>query len=194
MIYLIGTCHKTQVWSDLVRRQPFGVVPLTKINAFQKFVTEAAITLGAATLGEEMNEERMLVYGHNAITVAQLVARQLNIVHVFCEPNETERQALGLRVGDEMVQHAKTIAARTAGDWVQVHDEEVRKQSPTRETFWAERLARYTPEANPVVFICGADHCATFPETLRHKGFEARVHCPDWTLLSEIPCDPPCCL
>ena len=100
-----------------MRRQPFGVVSSTKINAFQKFVTEAAITIGAATLGEEMNDERMLVYGHNAITVAQLVARQLNIVHVFCEPNETERQALGLRGGDEMEQHAKTIAARTAGDW-----------------------------------------------------------------------------
>jgi hypothetical protein len=66
MIYLIGTCHKTQVWNDLVRRQPMGVVPLAKINAFQQFVTEAAISLGAATIGEEMNEDRMLVYGHNA--------------------------------------------------------------------------------------------------------------------------------
>jgi hypothetical protein len=192
MIYLIGTCHKTQVWSDQVRRQPLGIVPLAKMKAFQKFVTEAAMSVGAATIGEEMSEDRMAVYGHNAITVAQLVARHLNIAHVFCEPTATERQALGLRVGDEMVEHAKAIAARTGRDFLQVHDEEVRKQFLTRETFWAERLARYSPEANPAVFICGAEHCATFPETLRQNGFEATVHCPDWTLLSEIPC--PCCL
>ena len=150
------------------------------------------MSVGAATIGEEMSEDRMAVYGHNAITVAQLVARHLSITHVFCEPNETERQALGLRVGGEMVEHAKAIAARTAGDWIQVHKEEVRKQFSTREAFWTERVAQYDPEATSVVFICGADHCATFPETLRQNGFEATVHCPDWTLLSEIPC--PCCL
>ena len=91
MIYLIGTCQKTQVWNDWVREQPLGVVPLAKIEAFQQFVTEAATDLGAATIGEEMNEERILTHGHNAITVAQPVARQLHIAHVSCEPDESER-------------------------------------------------------------------------------------------------------
>jgi hypothetical protein len=102
-----------------------------------------------------------------------------------------ERQALGLRAGDEMVQHATARAAETGRDFTQVHEEEVRKQFPVRETFWATRLAEYNPQANPVVFICGANHSETFHETLGEKGMEARVHCPDWTLLSEIPC--PCC-
>jgi len=52
-------------------------------------------------------------------------------------------------------------------------------------------LLNSNPEARPMVFICGADHCATLPETLRQKGLGASVHCPDW-LLSEIPC--PCCV
>jgi hypothetical protein len=60
---------------------------LAKINAFQKFVTEAAISRGAVTIGEEMSEDRMLDYGHNAMSVAQLVAQHLKIAHVFCEPN-----------------------------------------------------------------------------------------------------------
>jgi hypothetical protein len=192
MIHIIGTCHKTQVWSELVKKQPLGVVPLAKIKAFQKFVTEAAIRLGAVTIGEEMSEDRMFVYGHNAMSVAQLVARHLKIAHVFCEPNQNERLALGLRVGDEMAQHASEIATRTGRAFPQVHEEEVRKQFLTRETFWATRLAPYNPEGNAVVFICGADHCATLPETLRQKGFKANIQCPDWTLLSEIPC--PCCM
>lgn len=192
MIYIIGTCHKTQVWSELVKKQPLGVVPLAKIKAFQKFVAEAAISLGAVTIGEEMSEDRMLVYGHNAMTVAQLVARNLKIAHVFCEPDQNDRRALGLRAGDEMAQHASEIATRTGRTFPQVHEEEVRKQFSTRERFWATRLAPYNPEGNSVMFICGADHSATFPDTLRQKGFRAIVQCPDWTLLSEIPC--PCCL
>jgi hypothetical protein len=147
MIYIIGTCHKTQVWNDLVKKQPLGVVPLAKINAFQKFVTEATISRGAVTIGEEMSEDRMLGYGHNAMSVAQLVAHHLKIAHVFCEPNQHERHALGLRAGDEMVQHATEIATRTNRPFVQVHGEEVRKQFSIRETFWAERLAPYNPQS-----------------------------------------------
>jgi hypothetical protein len=174
----------------LAKKKAFGAVPLAKIQAFQTFLTDAAISLRAVTIGEEMSEETISGYGHNATSVAQLVARHLKIAHVFCEPNQNHRQELGLRAGAEMVQHASEIATKTGREFGEVHTEEVRKQSPVRETFWATRLAPYNPETNSVVFICGADHCETLPETLRQKGFEARLHCSDWTLLSEIPC--PC--
>ena len=192
MIYIIGTCHKTQVWTDLAKKKALGAVPLAKIKAFQTFLIDAAISLRAVTIGEEMNEERISAHGHNATSVAQLVARHLKIAHVFCEPNQNERQELGLRAGAEMVQHVHEIATKNGRAFDEVHTEEVRKQFPVRETFWTTHLAPYSPETNSVVFICGADHCETLPETLRQRGFDARLHCPDWTLLSEIPC--PCCM
>jgi hypothetical protein len=139
-----------------------------------------------------MSEDRILAYGHNATSVAQLVARHLKIAHVFSEPNQSERQELGLRAGNEMVEHVHGIANRTGTAFLEVHAEEVRKQFAVRESFWATRLAPHNPDTNSMVFVCGADHCETFPETLRQKGLEAKLHCPDWTLLSEIPC--PCCM
>jgi hypothetical protein len=107
------------------------------------------------------------------MSVAQLVAGHLKIAHVFGEPNQDERQALGLRAGSEMDQHVSKIAARTGKDILEVHAEEVQKQFRVRETLWATRLAPYDPQANSVLFICGADHCETFPETFdaeRDKG------------------------
>ena len=83
MIYIIGTCHKTQVWTDLAKKKALGAVPLAKIKAFQTFLIDAAISLRAVTIGEEMNEERISAHGHNATSVAQLVARHLKIAHVF---------------------------------------------------------------------------------------------------------------
>lgn len=192
MIHIIGTCHKTQIWTDLVKKKALGAAPLSKVEDFQKYLTDAAISLCAGVIGEEMSEDRILAFGHNATSVAQLVARRLNLPHVFCEPNYTERQELGLRAGDEMVDHVNGIANRTDRGFLEVQSEEVRKQFAVRESFWVTRLAPHDPDTNSVVFICGADHCETFSETLRQKGLEARLHCPDWTLLSEIKC--PCCL
>jgi hypothetical protein len=192
MIHIIGTCHKTQIWTDLIRKKALGSAPLSKVEAFQRYLADAAVSLRAGAIGEEMSEDRILDYGYNATSVAQLVARHMNIAHVFCEPNQNERQKLGLRAGDEMVEHVNGIVQRTGRPFPEVHSEEVRKQFPIREAFWATRLAAHEPDTNSVVFICGADHCETFPESVRQKGLEARLHCPDWTLLSEIPC--PCCM
>jgi hypothetical protein len=107
-------------------------------------------------------------------------------------PSTHERQKLGLRVGQEMLEHASAIATKTGRAFIDVREEEVRKQFPLRERFWATRLASLSRNSDSVIFICGADHCETLPKTLRQKSLENRVHCADWTLLSEIPC--PCCM
>jgi hypothetical protein len=192
MIHIIGTCHKTQIWSDLIKKKALGATPLSKMEDFQRYLSDAAVSLRVAAIGEEMSEDRILDYGHNATSVAQLVARHSNMAHVFCEPNQNERQKLGLRAGDEMVEHVNGIAKKTGRPFLEVHSEEVRKQFPVREAFWATRLASHKPDTNSVLFICGADHCGTFSETLRQRGLAARLHCRDWTLLAEIPC--PCCM
>jgi hypothetical protein len=192
VIHIIGTCHKTQIWTDLVKNRALGAAPRSKVEAFQKYLTQTAIDLHAVAIGEEMNEERILVHGCNAISVAQMVARRLQIPHVFCEPDKTERQKLGLRVGQEMLEHASAIATKTGRALIDVREEEVRKQFPLRERFWATRLASLSRNSDSVIFICGADHCETLPKTLRQKSLENRVHCADWTLLSEISC--PCCM
>ena len=84
MIHIVGTCHKTQILTDLVRKKALGAAPRSKLEAFEKFLAGAAAKLGAVAIGEEMSEDRILDYGHNAVSVPQLVAEQLNLTHLFC--------------------------------------------------------------------------------------------------------------
>jgi hypothetical protein len=153
MIHIIGTCHKTQICTDLIKRKALGAPPLSKVQAFQKYITDAAISLHAAVIGEEMSEDRISAYGYNAGSVAKTVAQRLNIAHVFCEPNQCERQKLGLRAGDEMVEHVNAIVKSTGRAFLEVHSEEVRKQFPIREDFWAtsQRPTQWSSYVGPII-------------------------------------------
>jgi hypothetical protein len=191
MIHLIGTCHKTQIQSDLSRKGALGIVPWSKVTAFRKYLSDAVETLTAVGIAEELSEEVLEKCGHGADSVARSVAQERKLVHMFCEPSPKDREKLGLRVGSEMVEHAQALATKTSRAWEEVHREEVRKQFTVREKFWIEQLFAFGEETS-VIFICGADHIETFSQTLSSSGLLGRVHCPDWTELAEIPC--PCCL
>ena len=191
-IHIVGTCHKTQILTDLVRRKALGAAPASKLEAFEKYLTETACRLGVVAIAEEMSEDRIRDYGHNAKSVAQSAAEKLKIAHLFCEPDQNARRELGLRAGQEMAHHASQIAERDHGDFEQVYREEVRKQFPVREAFWASRLEVYEPLDNSILFVCGADHCETFLQTLHQAHVDAQVCCADWTVIAEISC--PCCM
>jgi hypothetical protein len=181
MIHIVGTCHKTQLWTDLVRKKALGAAPLSKVAAFEKFVRDTATTLQATVIAEELSEDTVLNYGYNAESVAVVVARDLNIRHIFCERNRRDAQSL--------VEFAPGATERAL---VTDHPKAVSERFAIRENWWATQLALFSPNTTDIVFICGAAHCETFPATLKHQGAQARIHCLDWTLTSEIPC--PCCM
>ena len=192
MIYVIGTCHKTQIVNDQVRRGALGTVPLAKVLAFQKYLTDTAKAVGAIAVCEELTAERVLAWGDNAVSIAETAAKSIGIRHAFCEPTGQDREQLGLRSGDVMVKHARDIAERRNRDFLEIYREEVRKQFPVREKFWLSRLKLFEPGTYPLIFVCGADHSQSFVRTAMELGLPAVVHCEDWTTLAEIPC--PCCL
>ena len=192
MIHVIGTCHKTQIWNDLVRKRALGAPPRSKLQEFQEYLTATAAGLGVTAIGEEMTADRVTASGDNAVSVARVVTTAMQIQHVFCEPDGEDREKLGLRAGDEMVRHVKGLAAVEGRDWTEIHREEVRKQFPIREKFWAEKLAVLCPNDRQTLFICGADHCQTVVQTFQHQELNVTVNCSDWTVLSKILC--PCCI
>jgi len=181
MIHIIGTCHKTQLWTDLVRKRALGAAPASKVGAFQMYVRDATIKLQAAAIAEELSEEVVLEYGYSAESIAASVARDLNVRHIFCEPSRCDLKSL-----EEL--------ATTATEPVAIggYPKPLHGRFAIREAWWAMRLAPLNPNTTDILFICGVDHCETFPETLKSGGFQVRIHCPDWTLTAEIPC--PCCM
>ena len=191
MIHIIGTCHKTQILTDLVRKRALGAAPESKLKAFENYLADAARGLGAVAIAEEMSEGRIRDYGHNAVSIARMVARKLNSIHIFCEPDVDARRELGLRAGQDMVDFVDEIVRRNDRDFLEVHQEEVRKQFTTRERFWISCIKPHLRKG-PLIFVCGADHCETFPITLSEHGIDAQIYNLDWTLTAEIQC--PCCM
>jgi len=101
MIHIIGTCHKTQILTDLVKKKALGAAPLSKLKAFRTYLRDVAVSVRAVAIGEEMSADRIAAYGHNAASIAQLAAQELKLAHIFCEPSGDDRRQLGLRAGKE---------------------------------------------------------------------------------------------
>src|SRR5262249_39585399 len=102
MIYIIGTRHSLQVWTDARRK---GVSSLDAsprdVRAFESYLLNSAQSLKADIIAEEASDDSVAAYGHGASSVAKDVAAQLGIKHLFCDPDTAHRQSIG-KVGEEL--------------------------------------------------------------------------------------------
>lgn len=181
MIHIIGTRHALQVWTAGKRKGESLEAKAKDVEAFERYLTDAARSLKADLIAEEDNEEWITRHGQGASSVAQGIARKLGIAHLFCDPDTAERRAMGLKTGDELIAHAASIANRTGQDFVDVHDAEREKQFPAREAFWLERLKACERNKRSIIFACGAGHVDSFKALLNAEKVPARIICRDWT-------------
>jgi hypothetical protein len=181
MIHVIGTSHSLQVWTDAKRNGESLDANKENVEAFESYLTGVARSLKADLIGEEASDEWVATHGRGAYSVAEGVAKQLGIQHLFCDPDTGERRAIGLKVGEELRAHAMVEAQATGQDWTDIHRAEVKKQCPAREAVWLERLKGCDPNSWSIIFVCGADHVDTFSAALGAQAILANIHCRDWT-------------
>ena len=77
------------------------------------------------------------------------------LMHIFCDPDICERSRLYSAYG--------TTA-----------EEDEKNGHPVREREWLRRIAPLLPHTS-ILFICGADHVATFGQKLKENGFAVEV-------------------
>ena len=153
MIYIIGTGHtRTQIWSDAIRNGESLDTDAATVQRFQLYLRNVAISLDAAMIAEELSRQAVEDRPGGA-SVAELVAHDLRLAHLYCDPGRDERRELCIRTGIE------------------------------REAIWLSRLQRLHPNLTSIIFICGADHCDSFKALLDQYELSARIHCSDWTLI-----------
>jgi hypothetical protein len=176
MIHIIGTNHYFQV-STTPKRTGAGKQGMIK---FQRYLSGAAKRLGAAMIAEEASEEWVNDQGPEAWSIAQRVAEKRGIRHRFCDPATSECRLFGLNVEGELWDKANAISMRTGRDIVAIWKEEVKSAFKARENFWLARLKVRGFKKSTVLFVCGADHVATFKATLLANDVQACIHCRDW--------------
>ena len=153
MIYIIGTRHSLQVWTDLVRKGGSLDASLQEVEAFENYLLNSAQSLKADIIAEEASDESVAAYTGGS-SVPKDVAAQLGIEHLFCDPDTAQRQSIG-KVGEKL--HA------------------------AREAVWLARLEGCDPNNKSVIFVCGANHVNAFKDRLHSKQILAEIYCADWS-------------
>lgn len=170
LLLIVGTGHHYQ-FGVLTRYGKYECAAEDHA-AFAQMLRELAKSHTVDSIAEELNEEAMSEVG-SAASVPQLVARELGLHHLFCEPDRTERQQLGImdensiRVSTfpKMLDEA-TVQRLAADSWQR------------REKEWLRRLSQLS--GSRIFFVCGANHVVTFvPLALEHS-FQVTVVHGDW--------------
>jgi hypothetical protein len=100
MIHIIGTAHSTQYCSDAIRRRESIDTDLETVQQFEQYVRDAARSLGATTIAEELSQQYVEAR-EGGISVCKKVADDLGLHHLFCDPDRGERQSLDITTTDQ---------------------------------------------------------------------------------------------
>jgi hypothetical protein len=154
MIHLVGISHQFQWWArdttplDLLR-------PNEYTDRFAAWFRPSAAEIRPDAIGEE--HEKLMLRGGQS--VAEVVAAERGVPHIFCEPPLEGRDAFYHR-------HGTT--------W----DNDNAMGFPVREGYWLDRLRLALGSALPtarMMFVCGADHLPTFGAMLAREGLRSTV-------------------
>jgi hypothetical protein len=184
MIYVVGTSHRTQVWTPAMERGE-SETPVCLVEGFSNYLTDISSKLGIDIIAEELSAERLGDYGSQALSVAKTVSEDLKISHLFCDLSREERRERRLLFGAELLEEASRASQRTGEDCNEVYRRLVNAQFVIREGFWISKLQPLDPNSVNILFVCGADHCSSFVVQLCESGIQGEICCPDWTELSE---------
>lgn len=148
ILFLIGTSH---IFQKGLQDAPEGCY-----IDFREMVQQAVRDRSVQTLSEEMSVEAL----GNTISLCKKIASELDIFHIFCDPNDDERLSLGLPAKDD------------SSTW------------SGREEEWLSRLKL---ASFPVLFICGANHVDSFQKKCRNQGITVTVLESDWASATSTP-------
>jgi hypothetical protein len=159
-VHIIGASHTYQFGAG----SNFGKFTCSRDNAiaFQYFLVSSAEAVNAVTVCEELSRE--------ALTAV------LGLPHLFCDPDQSERRALGI-LNDNDLRFEASWSERPKPTEEEI-EKRISQHYQKREAEWYRRII--DAGNTPILFICGSSHVESFCVLLRSKGTKARVVCQDW--------------
>lgn len=162
MIYLLGVDHQVQHQKD---------IQISKNFLF--YLTKKVKELNITVIGEEWSSELLEENGVTT-TTPQDVARELNIAHIFCNPNSEEMKILGIpnREAIKNKLGIKGLVFLNSYEDKQIIAEQ-RKYFPIKERFWLNKIKNRLREN--IIFVCGTDHLKSFGKLLSDSGCKFQI-------------------
>lgn len=94
MVFIVGVDH-------IIQHNGFSwAAKLSAIKVFSEYLEKIAQDFDVTVIAEEFSEESLRI-NHVPMSTAQIVAKRINLKHLFCDPNREERKALGISNDDD---------------------------------------------------------------------------------------------
>ncbi len=123
-------------------------------------------------IGEEISIDGLAQW-ESEESIPMYVAKKLNLPHCSCDPSVTDRRNLNMELNNFFIPEAE-LNGRT-GEEI---DLLIQVEYAKRERFWLEKLQAFNKW--PLLFICGANHTASFATLLKSHGIEVEIASNDW--------------
>lgn len=178
MVYIIGIDHLVQY---------NGPLPGNILAEFRELLVEKTGEYSISVIAEEFNAEFLHDVYNATEDTALAAAGEAGVDHIYCDPDEAERDKLGIPYYADvrdmvMEKHGisggfifddekrKMVELETAA--------EVKKFWHLRESFWLEKLRSRL--CGNILFLCGHEHVDRFRALLETEGVEVSVVDPFW--------------
>ncbi len=169
MVIVVGTSHTIQT-ADL---------------DLKLFLERLCREFKVRAVAEEMSEEA-LAEKSCAASIPMQVASALRVPHRFCDPNRVERAKLEIRQENDIRVEAFLSNSTLSESEIAAC---IAESHAKRERYWLEQLRGLS--VWPVLFICGANHVASFCQLLKQQGIVAHVAAEDWASNNTVERDAP---
>lgn len=165
-VLLIGTNHRHQIVG----------CPEGKSKKFAQFIRRVINERKIQALAEELNEEAFPKWlGYDSI--ARVVASELGIEHIYCDPTTSERVRLGIPTTDQITSNLGYGKFLNASETKKLEDE-AQMFWPQREFYWFSRIRSLG--CNKTLFVLGSSHIQSFRKLLLAQNIRPIIIHENW--------------
>jgi hypothetical protein len=172
VLYIVGTNHQYQL--DFHSNPKSGQHTATENSTFFRMLNELAASVGADIIAEELSKQVLQETKINA-SIPQLVADNINIAHLFCDPDSSERHLLGIKENNSIIVDAFFQNMGDADIQCAISENRLK-----REREWLRRLKQI--EFKRGIFICGAHHANSIMNLALADKINALLIHDDWQI------------
>jgi hypothetical protein len=148
MIYLIGVNHALQHDGNPPHGGPSMEILRSLRQEFSHYLKEIILSLNLNCIAEEFNEDALQMSCASK-SIAKSVALDLDICHLYCDPDKSERLSLGIVNTGQSEDFSK------------------------REKYWLTVIQ--SNNVGDTLFLCGADHVKSFHNLLAEHEYKSKV-------------------
>jgi len=143
---------------------------------FKNYLSDRCLEENPDLIAEELNIEAIELWKAND-SVARRIANSLGIGHLFCDPDSSEREKIGIKSIKEIASDLGYGHALTSqeSEKVEIMD---KKQWDKREKYWLSRLLE--KDFQKCIFIVGSDHVDSFYSKLKENKIETQILTNNW--------------